>query len=456
MAEISALKNYESVESQKEEALIEIDRYIEKGFVKVLPLEMVHRRFPEGTASKLALIMKQKSDGSTKRRIVIDMRRSMGNDRARVRERIVLPRAQHIVTSLRVMRAREQEVMQEGSQRSVLKGSRAYQESEVEFVLLDLKDAFCHFGVHPDELKHCVSPGVVNGTALLWVAMLFGFKAAPLIMGRLSSAIGRLLQSLFHPAAGQVQVYIDDVALMLRGSPELRNVQLSKVLYTLAALGVQISMEKGERGRRVQWIGTTFEVHPNEVILGTPRKMLQEVKETMATWVGKGMIPTRELSWIAGIVPRLRWTVTAMYAVLTKSQEEEAQEEERAKKRSTDQRPKIGLVAVKRLGTALHWLIAAFESPEHMLIRCESLVEREPVWGVVTDASPRGVGGVLIHRVSQSWHILEAYEAPVQAHQATTLDIEHLQTSGQAVLEGLAILRALYRFGVPNLAGVQW
>ena len=54
----------------------------------------------------------------------------------------------------------------------------------------------------------------------------------------------------------------------------------------------------------------------------------------------------------------------------------------------------------------------------------------------------RGVGGVLIHRVSQSWHILEVYEAPVQAHQATTLDIEHLQTSGQAVLEGLAILRS--------------
>ena len=34
---------------------------------------------------------------------------------------------------------------------------------------------------------------------------------------------------------------------------------------------------------------------------------------------------------IAGIVPRLRWTVTAMYAVLTSVLQEEDREEERAK-----------------------------------------------------------------------------------------------------------------------------
>ena len=159
------------------------------------------------------------------------------------------------------MRAREHELLGEGLQRSILRGTRSFQESDVEFILLDLQDAFCHVGVHHNEL---------NGTALLWVAMLFGFKAAPSVMGRLSAAIGRLPQSLSHPAAGQVQVYIDSVALMLRGSPELRNLQLSKVLCVLAAFGVQVAMPKGERGRRVQWIGTTFELHAKEIVLGTP------------------------------------------------------------------------------------------------------------------------------------------------------------------------------------------
>ena len=64
------------------------------------------------------------------------------------------------------------------------------------------------------------------------------------------------------------------------------------------------------------------------------------------------MVATKELraflgrlSWIAGIVPRLRWTVTAMYAVLTSVLQEEQKEEQRAKKRRGDQRPKARLDA---------------------------------------------------------------------------------------------------------------
>ena len=267
-------------------------------------------------------------------------------------------------------------------------------------------------------------------------------------MGRLSAAIGRLVQSLFHPAAGQCQVYIDDVALMIRGSKELRNLQLAKFLYVLAAFGVQIS--KSEASKRVTWIGTTFQLHPNEVILGTPRKLVLEIQETLATWTGKGMIATRELrsflgklAWVSGIIPRLKWMVSALYAVLTKAFKEEASEEDRARKRPHDQGPKLGVVAVKRLGTTLPWLKTMFDNPDDLLIRQESLNEVEPNWGIVTDASPRGIGGMLIHNVNEEWHIVEEFEAPVQAHQATALEIQFMEASGQAVLEGLAVLRAL-------------
>eukprot|EP00435_Cladocopium_sp_Y103_P072540 s106_g40.t1 len=437
MSALEGMRNYESVETQKDEALIEVERYVNKGFCKVLPWEDLHKRFPEGTASKLALIIKQKPDGSTKRRIVIDMKRSQGNKRAKVEERIILPRAQDIVNSLRVMRAREHELREEGEPRSLLKGSQMYEEAETEFIMLDLQDAFCHFGVHPEELKHCVSPGLESGTGILWVAMLFGFRGAPLVMGRLSAAVGRLVQSLLHPAEGQVQMYIDDLALMLRGSTLWRNVQLSKVIYVLAAFGVQLAMAKGERGKRVTWIGTTFELFPHKVVLGTPRKLVEEILETVTTWRKKGMVPTKDLraflgklSWVSGIVPRLRWTVTALYGVLTKVLQEEATEEERAKKRPKDQRPKVGLVAVKRMGTTLPWLAAAFETPENMMVRNEPLEDVEPVWGVVTDASPKGVGGVLIHRVGPQWHMVEAFEAPVQRHQAEALEIPYGEAAG--------------------------
>ena len=73
---------------RKKKRACEIDRYIERGFCRVMLLEALRERFKRGTAaSKLALILKQKPDGSTKRRIVIDMRRSLGNARAKVGER---------------------------------------------------------------------------------------------------------------------------------------------------------------------------------------------------------------------------------------------------------------------------------------------------------------------------------------------------------------------------------
>ena len=99
--------------------------------------------------------------------------------------------------------------------------------------------------------------------------------------------------------------------------------------------------------------------------------MCKEVYDTLVEWTGKGMIAVKELraitgrlSWMAGILPRLRWTTSVFYAVITDAMHdiETGQELKRAKGRDGDQRPKVGLVAVKRLGAALNWLIAMLES----------------------------------------------------------------------------------------------
>ena len=63
LSDLTELRNYESMETQKDEAMVELHRYLEKGFVKILPLEMVHQRFPSGRASRLAMILKQTEGG---------------------------------------------------------------------------------------------------------------------------------------------------------------------------------------------------------------------------------------------------------------------------------------------------------------------------------------------------------------------------------------------------------
>ena len=128
-----------------------------------------------------------------KRRIVIDLRRSRGNDRSEVKERLILPRISDVLRSLRKMRSTEDKLRDE------YKAKNNESQLDTEIYLVDFADAFCHFAVHRQELRHCLSPGLEEGKWLLWVALLFGFKSAPLLMARLSSATARIIQSMVKP-----------------------------------------------------------------------------------------------------------------------------------------------------------------------------------------------------------------------------------------------------------------
>ena len=76
-------------------------------------------------------------------------------------------------------------------------------------------------------------------------------------MARLSSAVGRLIQSMSKPWESMAQIYVDDLLLMIAGNRKGREHLLSMNLYTLGVLGMMLSLHKGERGRRVIWIGSS-------------------------------------------------------------------------------------------------------------------------------------------------------------------------------------------------------
>lgn len=252
------LENYSSMEEHRGEALLELQRYEEKGIARSLSSEELLQRFPtHGTISKLALILKQKDDGSVKSRIIMDLRRSGGNARCRVPERIVLPRVSDVVDSLVWMREHRGQLQGDLAQR----GYKDIYPGKATLFSVDLEDAFCHWAVCKEELCNAVAPHVDPNRLVVFVALLFGYKSAPLLMGRLSAAIGRLLQALVKPYEMQVQVYIDDILGVLAGPRAQRQKLLSLVLYTLGAFGVKVSLKKGEQGPRIKWIGVTFEIN---------------------------------------------------------------------------------------------------------------------------------------------------------------------------------------------------
>ena len=213
--------NYVSVTEQSDEARIELNRYKEKGYMVEVNEEEVRKCYKNGTTSKLALIVKTKDDGSKKRRIIIDLKRSSGNLKARLPERLILPRPMDAVAMMRKMVLGS---LERGDDKVPPK-----ERWNRELVVIDISDAYMSLGVHPKEHEHCLAPGL-DSDYVMFVAMLFGFKTAPLVWSRVAAWLSRMLQSITPVEFAQHQTYLDDQVWMLQGSLQQRNEVLGVVL----------------------------------------------------------------------------------------------------------------------------------------------------------------------------------------------------------------------------------
>ena len=253
------LLNYLSVEDNKGAAIEELKRYQENKYLYTLSAEEAEKTFPRRTVSKLGLILKQREDGSTKKRIIVDMRRSQGNLKAHLPERLVLPRPMDVIAMTRDVYDKE--------------GPRRTSSQEMwgsEYVLIDVTDAFMSFGIHKDERGHCISPFPKMTSSdpdlVCFTALLFGGKTAPLLYSRLASLTSRILQAITKPEVGIHQTYLDDSLWFFQGPLVQRNKAISLVIHTMAALGLKVSFSKGHRSSYIQWIGITFKLVNNEKI----------------------------------------------------------------------------------------------------------------------------------------------------------------------------------------------
>jgi hypothetical protein len=88
----TSLDNYASMKVDEQDAAIEVERVVARKFASRLKKADVKKRFRKGHNSRMAVIVKVKDDGSKKRRLIVDLKRSLANAAARVPERVVLPR----------------------------------------------------------------------------------------------------------------------------------------------------------------------------------------------------------------------------------------------------------------------------------------------------------------------------------------------------------------------------
>ena len=147
----------------------------------------ISRRFKKGRASRLAIIVKVKDDGTKKRRLIVDLKRSGRNALAYVAERVVPPRLGDAVFMMLLMLR----MLTDPLVNPAMAACHAASDFGVELVSGDFSGAYYHFRIHESEWEHCLSPDVLQDSMLLWIHMCFGLVAAPLIWCRLAAAIAR-------------------------------------------------------------------------------------------------------------------------------------------------------------------------------------------------------------------------------------------------------------------------
>ena len=74
----TSLDNYTSFKEHAEDAEIEVERVVKAKFAARQKKRVVRRRFKTGTTSRMAILVKTKNDGSTKRRLILLAPQSLG------------------------------------------------------------------------------------------------------------------------------------------------------------------------------------------------------------------------------------------------------------------------------------------------------------------------------------------------------------------------------------------
>ena len=97
----TAIDNYASMHENDEDAKIELELVVQCKVASMISGKQAQRGFKK-RASKTAIIVKIKDDGSKKRRLIVDLKRSGKNALGYVAERVVFPRLADAVWMPRV------------------------------------------------------------------------------------------------------------------------------------------------------------------------------------------------------------------------------------------------------------------------------------------------------------------------------------------------------------------
>ena len=266
--------------------------------------------------------------------------------------------------------------------------------SDFEWFVADFSDAFYHIPLaHAEQRFFTVR---LRGHYYVLLRTAQGSRGAPLTWALTVSLLGRLTQSLFETSELRLNTYVDDPIMGVRGPFQVRNVTCCIVILIWSALNFQIAIKKIKRGPQITWTSAMFSVlkSADDVIVTAQIKpgIVHEVREQTNTFLANNVLSKNDLrsyigkvSHIASLVFALRPFLAEIWACLTTD---------------LDSNAPANCVWTRQIAKTLRW-IAAFlnEASASIILRrfsARALFNDSTKIDLILDASPWGIGGVLI------------------------------------------------------------
>ena len=365
-------------------------------------------------------------DGTMKHRTIMDSRRSGVTAASKKMYRAVLPRHTDMVHDILDLL------------------SKAKPAEDIDLLVLDAVDAFWQIPLHEAERKYyCGILRLPSGGAryLVYTRTAQGSRGAPLSWAVQFGLISRLALSCIRdpviPDAEKMEVYVDDPAVAVRGTPENRMVKISMLMLAWTVLGVTLAIKKGQLGKQIDWIGATFNIADTDrgtVVVTIMEARLADLLQLARAILAENVVAVKVLRTFTGkaqAMASLLYTwrpfVHMLYAVIHGPAPDGMH----------------NCRWVRQIHAPLHWLIAFLSGVSGNLERkytVDSYLRKGDSIVITTDASPYGIGGVL----EVNGKIISFFADRITSLDRSVLDLgEQPSSADQQALEALAALVAL-------------
>ncbi len=380
----------------------------------------------EPVLSRVHVLTKERL-GKTKRRLILDCKRSGLTDASRKAERALLPRAVDVVDDIMSLECDADEG--EG----------------VQLLVLDFSDAFWQIPLHPTERRFFTARVRNRWYAFLRAAQ--GSRGAPLLWGRTVGLVMRLTQGVYPPRKGRIECYVDDPVACFAGTALRRAALAALTVYLWLALGFALSFGKGQWSpAAATWTSASFAVSAALVVdswgrrtviavdVAVKEELVQDLIELSTGILRSNVCAVKRLrtylgkaTHVASLVKLISPFLHRIWAALN----------DEGARRAPD-----GCVWTEQIAPAVGWILSFCKEEQGTIARrydTDRHAGRGDAVDIICDASPFGFGAVLVLNGRPKEYLAET----ISTDDSNIFQFAVGDCKGQQTWEALCILIAL-------------